>query len=102
MANEKGHTTENEANHNNKYKRLDLSANSMKSSHEGDTKHLNLKGGGQDQHLSSSSLLLRDNVFRPPYENTNNEDEEIFDPNSHIPKLKSTGKRGKSQKNSQT
>ena len=76
LANEEGHTRENEANHNNKYKRLDLSASTMKSSHEEDTRNLNLTGVGQDQHLSSSSLLLRDNVFRPPYEYTNNDDKE--------------------------
>ena len=76
MDSEKGHTRENETTPNNKYKRLDLSEDIINSNHEGDNPNSNHTGGGQAKNLSSSSLYLRDNVFRPPYDYTNCEDNE--------------------------
>ena len=57
---------ENEASYTNKYKRIMVSSptSTAKSSHDKDEKiSTNI---GQDQHITSN--LLRDNVFRPPYD----------------------------------
>ena len=66
---DEGGMGKNEANYTNKYKKLILPSNpcAAKSSHDKDRK--NLTHMGHEQNFASS-ILLRDNVFRPPYDYT--------------------------------